>query len=123
MTDLKIIGLFLSFFLLYKFCLSFAVLLRFCRCWGLSWQIWHVSAFIKTRLLPELRRVLSCKLPAVFLHFPLEEKGPWGPFYQLRQVLAKGRHLLQILLKTLHVLYLQTNVRFKQDSFYRLIVC
>ena len=37
--------------------------------------------------------------PAVFLHFPLEEKGPWGPFYQLRRVLPKGR---QILLKALN---------------------
>ena len=36
-----------------------------------------------------------------FLKFPLEEKGPWGLFYQLRRVLAKGRHLLQILLKAL----------------------
>ena len=61
------------------------------------------SAFIKTRLPPELRRVLSCESPAVFLHFPVEEKGPWGPFYQLRRVLAKGRHLLQILLKALCV--------------------
>ena len=60
------------------------------------------SAFSKTRLLPELWWVPSCKLPAVFLHFPLEEKGPWGPFHQLRRVLAKGRHLLQILLKALH---------------------
>ena len=34
--------------------------------------------------------------------FPLEEMGPWGPFYQVRQVLAKGRHLLQISLKALH---------------------
>ena len=59
------------------------------------------SAFNKTRLPPELRRVLSCKSPAVFLHFLLEKKGPWGPFYQLRRVLAKGRHLLQILLKAL----------------------
>ena len=39
------------------------------------------SAFSKTRLLPELGRVLSCKSPAVFLHFPLGEKGPQGPFY------------------------------------------
>ena len=30
-----------------------------------------------------------------------EEKGPWGPFYQLWQMLAKGSHLLQILLKAL----------------------
>ena len=59
------------------------------------------SAFSKTRLPPELRQVLSCESPAVFLHFPLEEKGPWGPFYQLWRVLAKGRHLLQILLKAL----------------------
>ena len=59
------------------------------------------SAFSKTRLPPGLRRVLSCKLLAVFLHFPLEEKGPRGPFYQPRRVLAKGRHLLQILLKAL----------------------
>ena len=50
------------------------------------------SAFSKTRLLPELRRVLSCESPAVFLHTPPKEKGPWDPFYQLRQVLAKGRH-------------------------------
>ena len=62
------------------------------------------SAFNKTRLPPELRRVLSCKSPAVFLHFLLEKKGPWGPFYQLRRVLAKGRHLLQILLKALCML-------------------
>ena len=63
----------------------------------------QVSAFSKTRLPPELRRVLSCESPAVFLHFPLEEKGPWGPFYQLRQVLAKGRRVLQISLKALQV--------------------
>ena len=46
--------------------------------------------------------VLSCESLAVFLHFPLEEKGPWGPFNQLRQVLAKARHLFQILLKALN---------------------
>ena len=63
----------------------------------------RVSAFSKTRLPPELQPVLSCESLAVFLHFPLEEKGPWGPFYQLRWVLAKGRHLLQILLKALKV--------------------
>ena len=51
------------------------------------------SAFSKTRLPPEPWRVLSCKWPAVFLHTPLEEKGPWDPFYQLRRVLAKERHL------------------------------
>ena len=39
--------------------------------------------------------------PAVFLHTPLEEKGPWGPFYQLWRVLGKGRHLVQMLLKAL----------------------
>ena len=50
----------------------------------------------------ELRQVLSCESPAVFLHFPLEEEGPWGPFNQLRQVLAKARHLFQILLKALN---------------------
>ena len=61
----------------------------------------NFSAFSNTQLPPELRRVLSCKSPAVFLHFPLEEKGLWGPFYQLWRVLAKGRHLLQILLKAL----------------------
>ena len=33
----------------------------------------------------------------------LKEKGPCGPFYQLWLVLAKGRHLLQILLKALHI--------------------
>ena len=38
-------------------------------------------------------QVLSCKSPAVCLHTPLMEKGPGGPFYQLQQVLAKGRHL------------------------------
>ena len=37
------------------------------------------SAFSKTRLPPELRRVLTCELPAVFLHTPLKEKGPWKP--------------------------------------------
>ena len=41
------------------------------------------SAFSKTQLVPELWRVLSYELPAVFLHTPLEEKGPWGPLYQL----------------------------------------
>ena len=60
------------------------------------------SAFSKTRLLLELRRVLSCESPAVFLPTPLEEKRPYGPFYQLRQVLAKGRQILQILLKALY---------------------
>ena len=58
-----------------------------------------ICVFSKTRLLPELRRILSCESPAVFLHTPLEEKGSWGLFYQLRQMLKKGRHLLQILLK------------------------
>ena len=38
--------------------------------------IWISSAFSKTRLPPELWRVLSFESPAVFLHFPLEEKGP-----------------------------------------------
>ena len=42
--------------------------------------IWmKISAFSKARLLPELWRVLSCESLAVFLHFPLEEKEPWGP--------------------------------------------
>ena len=49
------------------------------------------SAFSKTRLPPELRRVLSCESPAVFLHIPLKEKGNWGPFYQLWRVLAKRK--------------------------------
>ena len=49
------------------------------------------SAFSRTRVLPELRWVLSCESPAVFLHTPLQEKEPWGPFYQLQRVLAKGR--------------------------------
>ena len=35
-----------------------------------------LSAFSKT----QLQRVLSCKSPAVFLHTPLDEKGPWSPF-------------------------------------------
>ena len=67
------------------------------------------SAFSKTRLPPELQQVLSCESPAVFLHFPLGEKGPQGPFYQLPRVLAKGRHLLQILLKALHVIVIDLN--------------
>ena len=33
---------------------------------------YQASAFSKT----QLRRVLSCESPAVFLHFPLKEKGP-----------------------------------------------
>ena len=41
------------------------------------------SVFSKTWLPPELQQVLSCESPAVFLHFPLEEKGSQGPFYQL----------------------------------------
>ena len=67
----------------------------------LTFQSHACSAFNKTQLPPELRRVLSCESPAVFLHNPLKEKGPWDPFSQLRWVLAKGRHLLQILLKAL----------------------
>ena len=51
------------------------------------------SAFSKTRLPPELRRVLSCESPAVFLHIPLKEKGNWGPFYQLRRVQKKRKTL------------------------------
>ena len=48
------------------------------------------SAFGKTRILLELRRVLSCEsLGHVFLHTPIEEKGPWGPFYQLREGASK----------------------------------
>ena len=43
---------------------------------------------------------------AGFLQFPLEEKGPWGLFHQLRWALAKGRHLLQILLKALWCMYI-----------------
>ena len=39
-----------------------------------------LSAFSKTQLQPELQRVLSCKSPAVFLHTPLDKKGPWSPF-------------------------------------------
>ena len=61
------------------------------------------NALSETRLLPELRWVLSCESPAIFLHFPPEEKRPWGPFYQLQRVLAKGRRLLQILLKALSI--------------------
>ena len=38
--------------------------------------ILQISAFSKTQLLPELRRVLSYKSAAVFLHFSLGEKGP-----------------------------------------------
>ena len=68
-----------------------------------SWINSHQCFDCKIWLSPELWRVLSYKLPAVLLHFPLKEKGPWGPFYQLQQVLAKGRHLLQILLKALMV--------------------
>ena len=59
------------------------------------------SAFSKTQPPLELWLVLSCESPAVFLHTPLEEKGPWEPYYQFQLVLAKGRHLLQILLKAL----------------------
>ena len=47
------------------------------------------SAFRRTQLSLELLRVLSCKSSVVFLHFPLEKKGPWGSFYQLQRVLAK----------------------------------
>ena len=37
----------------------------------------HIGrAFSKTRLPPEFRRVLSCQSLTVFLHTPLEEKGP-----------------------------------------------
>ena len=39
------------------------------------WNRFHISsAFSKTRLLPELRWILSCKSPAAFLHFLLEER-------------------------------------------------
>ena len=40
---------------------------------------WGVRSAFKTQLLQELRQVLSGESPAVFLHFPLLEKGPWGP--------------------------------------------
>ena len=63
------------------------------------------SAFSKTCFAPELRWILSCKSLAVFLHFPQDEKEPWGSFYQLQQVLAKGRNLLQILLKSLATIF------------------
>ena len=33
------------------------------------------STFSKTWLPPELQQVPSCESPAVFLHFPLEEKA------------------------------------------------
>ena len=62
---------------------------------------WILITFSKTWLPAELQRVLPCESPAVFLHFPRKEKGLWGTFYQLQQVIAKGRHLLQILLKAL----------------------
>ena len=62
-----------------------------------------ISAFSKTQLPLELWRVLSCKSPAVFLHFPLEEKEPWDSFHQLQRMLAKRRHLLQIPLKALFI--------------------
>ena len=38
-----------------------------------------VSVFSKTRLLPELRWVLSCELAAVSLHFPLVRNSGLGP--------------------------------------------
>ena len=83
-------------------------------------RYFYCSAFSKTWLLPELWQVLSCKSLAVFLHFLLEEKGSWGPFYQLQQVLAKGRHLLQILLKALYCVKLMrdesTNKKGKLDE-------
>ena len=44
----------------------------------MSWP--SVSAFSKTWLPLELWQVLSCESPAVFLYFPLEEKGPWALF-------------------------------------------
>ena len=74
-------------------------------------QVYILSAFSKTWHPPELRRVLSCELPAVFLQFPLEEKGPWGLFHQFRRVLAKGRHLLQILLKALYTVYEKCEIK------------
>ena len=53
----------------------------------------HFSKF------PDLKNFLgACS------YTPLEDKGPLAPLlYQLRQVLAKGRHLLQILLKALMI--------------------
>ena len=61
---------------------------------------WHIQCFQQD--LAPTRAVAGTflRITAVFLHVPLREKGPWGPFHQLRQVLAKGRHLpvLQILL-------------------------
>ena len=61
------------------------------------------SAFSKTRLPLELWRVLSYESPAVqcIPAYPTSGKGALGPLYQLRPVLAKGRHFLQILLKAL----------------------
>ena len=106
----NIIGVILFFFFFFvHFC---------CQVWRTLpqyfWRYSWFSAFNMTRLLPELRQVLSCEWPAVFLHTPLEEKEPWGPFYQLWRVIAKGRHLLQILLKALWLSILQ----FKQSYFW-----
>ena len=80
---------------------------KVCSSYGIyQYQSYYMcSAFSKTRILLELRQVLSCKsLGHVFLHTPLEEKGPNGAtFISSSRVLAKGRHLLQILLKALYV--------------------
>ena len=43
---------------------------------GFGFIVGPCSAFSKIQFPPELQRVLSCKSPVVFLHFPLEEKGP-----------------------------------------------
>ena len=80
---------------------------KVCSSYGIyQYQSYYMcSAFSKTRILLELRQVLSCEsLGHVFLHTPLEEKGPNGAtFISSSRVLAKGRHLLQILLKALYV--------------------
>ena len=59
----------------------------------LKYHLVQIRTVLSVRPGSRWRQVVSCELLGVFLHFPLEEKISWGPFYQLGQVLAKGRHL------------------------------
>ena len=78
--------------------------------------IYAYSAFSTIRLLPELRQVLL-QIAGCIPAFSTKGKGalgPCGPFYQLQYVLAKGRHLLQILLKAL---CLRPSIDHKKEPF------
>ena len=84
-----------------------------------NWQNFSVSSItfnyrthqttITWAVLSAPTRALACTLLQIagcIPTFSTRGKGALGPLYQLRQVLAKGRHLLQFLLKALSTVQL-----------------